>query len=86
MSSLKTALFASATAVILSACSATAPQPFDYSAFREILFPISLSLSLSLCFSFSPSLFVSVCLSLSSCLLGWHALTLQGWILLLSSK
>ena len=35
MSSLKTALFASATAVILSACSATAPQPFDYSAFRE---------------------------------------------------
>ena len=33
-----------------------------YSAFREILFPISLSLSLSLCFSFSPSLFVSVCL------------------------
>ena len=35
MSSLKTALFASATAIILSACSATAPQPFDYSAFRE---------------------------------------------------
>lgn len=34
-----------------------------HSAFREILFPLSLSLSLSLCFSFSPSLFVSVCLS-----------------------